>query len=173
MLGAGVQAATVATFADPAVNGSTPLFTLSGGTLTGGWSNPGLKLLMPITGQTYSDATFGMSPLAYDGGTGLSGGNLQFFDSGESLVLRIDFSAARFYGPFGFGASDLAGQVVTVSGPGIPTSLFDESFAFSFANQTIIPGGLTWTASFTSSAVPETSSLLLLGLGLAGWLRRR
>jgi hypothetical protein len=157
---------TVATFSDPSPSSQSPLFWLQSGTLTGGWSQPGLTLVMPITSQVYSNATFEMTPLTYFGGTSLSGGTVEFFDSSSNLVLQIDFNAAQFYGPFGYGASDLVGEVVTFSGPGLPTPLTDESFAFSFANQLTIPDGYSWTASLTSSAtVPEPATFVLLGLG--------
>lgn len=169
-------AATVATFADPAVDGSTPLFELAGTTFTGGWSGSNLDLEVPITGDVWQDATFTMLPLTVVGVGQLSSGWIEFYKSpadGGGLALRIDFDAA-FLAPFGFGASDtFLGQTVTFTGPGIPAGLVDETFAFSFANPVYTGDGYTYTASFTSSAVPEPGSLVLLGLGLLQLLRRR
>lgn len=170
------NAYTIGTFADPSPSGAEPLFELDGFNFTGEWTKPGLTLVMPITSQIYPNATFQMTPLTWNGATGLSGGTLTFYNAAQTLVLQIDFDAAWYFGPFGFGASDLAGQTVTMTGPGLPAGLYEETFAFSFANQTATPNGFTWTASFTSSAIPEPTSLSLLGLGLVQWLaasRRR
>jgi hypothetical protein len=56
---------------------------------------------------------------------------------------------------------------VTITGSEIVGSLTDESFAFGFGNQLPLSGdwnkGYTATASFTSSAVPEPATLVLLG----------
>jgi hypothetical protein len=167
---------TVATFSDPAADGSTPLFELSGTSFTGGWSGLNLMLDMPITGSVWPDATFTVTPLTVTGPGQLSSGTLDFFKSpadGGGLVLQIDFNEASL-APFGWGASDVfLGQDVTFSGPGIPSGLTAETFAFSFANPIPTPDGFTYTASFTSSAVPEPASLLLLVLGAIKALRRR
>lgn len=167
---------TVAAFSDPAVDGTTPLFTRIGNTLSGGWSgHPSLSLDLhvPITGQTWPNSTFTMTPLTIGTGGVLSAGTIWFYNAAATLVLRIDFDAATLYAPFGWGASFMAMQDVTFSGPGIPTNLVDEQFAFSFANPVQVPGGITWTASFTSSAIPEPASLMVLATGMALLARRR
>jgi len=169
------SANTVATFADPAPDGATPLFTLAGASFTGGWSGTGLTLEVPFTGQSWNDATFTLTPLTLIGPGQLSAGTLEFFKSvpdGGGQILKIDFDFAGL-ALFGFGASDVFGQAVTISGPGLPIGLTDETFAFSFANPVPTSNGYTFTAAFTSSAIPEPTGLALLGLGVCGLLRRR
>jgi hypothetical protein len=167
LLVASADADTIATFADPAPDGSMPLFELDGETLSGGWSSTGLDLLTPISGDEFPDATFTMTDLTVldpDEGA-LSAGTIAFFDDGGSLILQIDFDSAQLFAPFGFGASVLVGHDISFSGPIITIPLEEESFAFSFANQITTPDGFTWTAAFTSSAIPEPGTLMLVVLG--------
>jgi hypothetical protein len=166
---------TIATFADPSPSAEVGhLFELSDNQLSGGWLEPGLDLITPITGEVYEDATFTMTDLTLDELGQTSNGTIQFFESGDDLILQIDFYAGQAYPPFGFGATSLiVGQNVSFSGPIITMPLEEESFAFSFANQIETPTGHTWTAAFTSSAVPEPGALLLLGLGSAALVMGR
>ncbi len=168
---------TVATFSDPAANGSTPLFTLTGNattigsTISGGWNGTGLNLFIPWTSTTYPDATFTMDPLTVTAPYVLSGGQIKFFDNLNNPILQIDFDSASLFAPVGFGANTLEGNNVSFSGPAIsPFSIFgEESFAFSFANQVIkssSPLVRTYTAAFTSSAlIPEPATLALIVFG--------
>ncbi len=157
---------TIATFADPASDGSTPLFTLSGSTLSGGWSDTGLDLVTPISGDEFPDATFTMTDLTVLDTEGtLSGGTIEFFDNVGGLILQIGFDSGQLFAPFGFGASTLVGHNVSFSGPIITFPLEEELFSFSFANQITTPDGFTWTAAFTSSAIPEPATLTLLVVG--------
>ena len=60
------QAATILTFADPADGPSTPLFTLAGGQLTGGWAsgNTGLTLETPgLAAPDFVNAWFDFTPV--------------------------------------------------------------------------------------------------------------
>src|SRR5262245_57763209 len=65
---------TIATFDDPALDGSTPLFHFVSaapgvGVLSGGWSATGLDLDAPgLVTTSFSDATFTMSNVAATGG---------------------------------------------------------------------------------------------------------
>lgn len=176
LLGSGsVGADTVTTFADPAIDGSTPLFERSGDTLSGGWSNTGLDLITPISGDVFPDAVFSMTDLTVGPGGALSAGVIEFHDfaPGGVLLLRIEFDSALLFEPFGFGASEMSGQNVIFSGAIISAPLVEQSFAFGFANPVTTPAGATWTASFTSSAIPEPSVVCLLALGAAAVCARR
>lgn len=188
-------AATIATFADPALNGTTPLFTVDviGGQITGGWSDArtGLNLHLPVPGpnppgiEVYNNAWFTMTPLAYAGtlASGTTGpGTIEFFADGTvgPVLLRITFDSAQVdYSP-GFGADNIismnnvafSGQETTNWGP---TS--DESFSFTFVNKEYLGAGpnytgYTATASFTASALPEPATCLLMSL-VGTWLLRR
>lgn len=158
------RAETIATFADPTISGDPPLFELDdlAGTLNGGWSNPGLELIMPCTSKTYPDATFEMTELTWiQPYVSLTGGTLKFHDNTNALVLQIEFDGAVYHGA-GFGASVLTLNQVTITGPSLPANLEDAAFAFAFANPKVNGNRHTWSASFTSSAIPEPGSLLLL-----------
>lgn len=170
LFAASAGADTIATFADPAPSGGGDqyLFELSDTTFSGGWQDEGLDLITPWTGEVYEDATFTMTPLTVGDFGVTTGGMIQFFESAGALILQIDFDAGQLYAPFGFGASSLVtGHNVSFSGPIISIPLEEESFSFSFANQTTTPTGFTWTAAFTSSAVPEPTTVVLLMLGSA------
>jgi hypothetical protein len=167
---------TIATFADPAVNGSKPLFTvnLAGDLITGGWadSNTGLTLQIPYSGNIYHNAFFTMTDIAYtdDTSTITGGGTIKFFADGQSTsttpLIQISFVAGHV-SLYGFGAMNtFSPDGVTITGSEIVGSLTDDaSFAFGFGNQSLIlPQGFTATGSFTSSAeAPEPVTLLLLG----------
>ena len=173
--GASASTFTVATFADPAVDSNAPLFSLVGNQFQGGWSGANLNLLTPgLPGPDVLNAKFTMPALtATLIGTGtwsLTGGVITFTDALNTPVFTIAFDAASLVSNIGFGASDLALQNVTFSDPN-GTFLTNERFAFSFANEATTANGTTWTASFTSSAIPEPASIVLLML--TGLLCRR
>lgn len=167
---------TIATFADPAADASTPLFDFDGSTLTGGWSSTGLTLLTPASPlPDFDDVTFSMTPLTASGAApfySLGGGTIEFFD-GVDLLMRIEFDGGTLAAPFGFGSSEFASQNVVFSGPIVPPGLSGEAFAFSFANPVGSPSDFTVTASFTSSAIPEPASMLLVLLGVPMAIRHR
>jgi hypothetical protein len=189
---------TVATFADPALNTSTPLFTIDGigNTVNGGWGDnkTGLNFEVVWTGNTYNNAYFTMTqltitskPITVPNATlayfTTSGGTIKFFKDNDPTsampILQIDFdSLSCTFGGLG-GDNVFSGNNVKFSGFEIGnTVLSEETFAFSFANlrafNSVLPdNGYTSTASFTSSAVPEPVTLALLGIGGMALLRRR
>jgi hypothetical protein len=173
---------TIVTFSDPALDATTPVFTLAGDQFQGGWSGPNLDLLTP--GLPIGDilnAKFTMTPLTatliVPGYWSLTGGTIDFLTAADALVFRINFQSASLAPSIGFGASDLALQSVTFFDPAQPGQPFGQDrFAFSFANDAVTLDGISWTASFTSSAIPEPASAGLLvvgGLVLTSLRRRR
>jgi hypothetical protein len=182
-------AVTIATFADPSMDADNPLFTvdLVNNLITGGWADTkmGLSLVIPYSGNTYTDAFFTMTNVSYSGDTGggsTGGGTIKFFADGQDTnttpLIQIAFNSGHVT-LLEFGAMDLFySDGVAIIGSEIAGTLMDESFAFSFANHTPLNGdlgnGYTATASFTSSAtIPEPATIALLGLGALSLLRRK
>jgi hypothetical protein len=202
MLVGNAYSGTVATFADPALNASTPLFNINGvaNTVTGGWGDDqtGLNLQVVWTGNTFNNAFFTMTPLTITAkpvnGTLVyfttSGGIIKFFKDGDltsaTPILQINFdSLSCTYGGLG-GDNVFSANGVKFSGSEIgSTTLSEETFAFSYANlkmlnlasatngSTAPANGYTATASFTSSAVPEPATLALLSIGAMTMFRKR
>ena len=176
------HADTIATFADPALNGTTPLFSYDAGAgmLSGSWAGTGLTLQTPgLSAPDYTNVTFSMSAAAVSGShplASIGAGQIDFFDNTSALIMSVSWDAASLTS-FGFGASQFAAQNVSFSGPAIPIGFTDQSFAFSFANVINNPtnGSFTATASFTSSAtIPAPGALALIGMGgLVAGRRRR
>jgi len=172
---AGARAATIATFSDPAQDGSTPLFTVdvSASQLSGSWTGSGLDLIVPIASTVFNDATFVMDPVTFDPNTGtLGAGGIRFFDNMQREVLRVSFDSGALFEPFGFGASFIRGDSVIFSSDVISLPpLREETFAFGFSNRVDWGDTVTYTAAFTASAIPEPASLGLITLGAIAMLR--
>jgi hypothetical protein len=187
MLVAGAVAAnagTIASFADPTGHPASPMFTFNTNTnlLTGSYTGTGLTLKTPgfLGGGEVSDVKFEMSsvnltPILPGSIYGAGAGVITFYTSSiTNPLFTVNFGGGTLVNPFSFGASELIGQSVSFSGPNVPAGLSGEQFSFAFANAAdVAPGVRTYTASFTSSAVPEPGTMAALGLGVAALLRRR
>jgi len=173
---------TIATFADPSQNSNNPLFTVnfSNMTLDGGWSDTktGLTLQIPYNGHTFVNAWFDVTDVIalssvipgifYSTGPG----EINFYKDNTQTnpLVAINFDSGSV-SPYGFGANEVLFTLanVTITGSEITGALSQEQFAFSFANLAYLEGSTKWddgftaTASFTSSAIPEPATLLLLG----------
>ncbi|MFA5554181.1 MAG: PEP-CTERM sorting domain-containing protein [Phycisphaerae bacterium] len=168
---------TIATFADPTADASTPLFTVdfNGSLITGGWAGTGLNLNV-LSSTTYYDAVFTITDVTITSdsdpffGFKTEGGTIKFFESDQTTeILTVEFNVG-WVTISQLGGADFEGQDVTITGPALGGLILDEeTFAFSFTNQLPIQGdltdGFTATAAFTSSAVPEPATIILLSLG--------
>lgn len=180
---------TIATFDDPAADSTTPLFTIdftagTNGVINGGWMSTNLDLDV-LSSTVYYDAKFRMTSLNLTTetdpfrGTRTERGAIYFLSSTDDHLLQIEFDSAWFtiWG-IGSGETVLLGNDVTITGEALGgLVLSEESFAFSFTNHMPLEGsfqnGFTATASFTSSAVPDPGTVVLLGVGSLVMIRRK
>lgn len=192
------QPFTVATFADPSPGGDVPLFSvdLAGGLILGGWSDAltDLVLEVPAAGLTFTDAFLTLNdPFGGDsitivgrGGATTGPGVVSFFADGDDPgsvepLVRIEFGSASLT-PGALAADELLSlDVIQIDGRalGDTSGWSQRAFGFALANHVLLDpsdpsAGFTATASFTSSAVPEPSAMVLLlaGCGIMA-IRRR
>lgn len=184
------KAALVATFGDPGNTAATPMFTVdfrpAQNKLTGGWAygNTGLTLEF-YNGHNFENVWFEMTdvPLfSAPGNTG--GGEINFYENGSTTgpLLTIIFESGYVdYGNFGANVIFDADGVEFSGSEIIPGTFSEEQyFSFGFVNKTYLPDSTDWndgfiaaTAAFTSSAIPEPTTICLLGFGALTFLRRR
>lgn len=176
---------TMATFADPATDGTTPMFTWdkTANTLSGSWTMPGLVMDTPgfTGGGQQNDVMVMFDPVTMTSVVPnqvytLGSGKVTFYTTDvNDPFFTITFDSGTFVYPTAVGASSFSSDNVVFSGDNVPSGLMDNQFAFSFANASGGNDMETFTASFTSSAdvVPEPVSIFALGVGIAAMARRR
>ncbi|MCU0315025.1 MAG: PEP-CTERM sorting domain-containing protein [Fimbriimonadaceae bacterium] len=192
---AGVSSAsfTVATAQDPSASGTVvPMFFFdqnlnqisTAGATPGVSPVPGNMTVHLLGGATRANSSIVMAPVTVTPGAipGLftaGPGGVSFSDaSGE--YLKIDWDSATFFNGLLFGGQGATNNVrfsgTAVDGFG-PASWTSRQFSFALANARPGPTAntTTYTASFTSSAVPEpfTMAALALGAGMIAARRRR
>jgi hypothetical protein len=179
---------TIATFADPTVNGF-PLFTANLGSniFNGGWSDAlnGLTLQVPFKSHTFTNAWFDMTPLTLSANVpgyiyNTGGGSINFYaDHGTTPLLTFTFDKGMLSPFFGMSSNEtLVLANVTITGSEITSPVVREQFSFSFANLAPLSGnfdnGFTSSGSFTSSAVvPEPATIGLLSIGALSIFKKR
>jgi len=163
---------TVAAFANPSPGSDNPLFTVdfTNDTISGGWTDAGLTLEIPVGNASYNNATFIMSQLQYTfndigGAYTTGGGTIIFKDTFDTPVLTISFNKLWLESRQS-GMNAINGDGVIFEGPDFGILTYEAQFGFTFANTVDTQDGYTATGSFDSSAVvPEPATILLLGSG--------
>lgn len=166
---------TVGTFSDPALDGTTPLFSVTATTVVGSWTGTGLTLELPVVGQTFTDVQMDMQSVTRTG-TNLGAGVINFYTTDPNApIFSITFDSASIFEPFGAGGSYVTSNDVSFGGSALASvsGLSQEHFFFSFANPVSGQNGNTYTASMTSSAVPEPATMVVLAGGAALMAARR
>lgn len=180
--GSFAQSRTMVTFADPSLDGSNKLFVFNTTTniLTGSYTGTGMTVQTPgVGGGSVANAKFTTSAIQltqvpgsgiYTGGAG----QVRFYtEDANQPFFVVDFTGATLFNPLNFGASQLNGSGVQFSGPNVPGGLTQQQFSFALANPTVNGNEISYTSSFTSSAVPEPATMTALALGAVSLLRRR
>lgn len=181
------QSFTLATFADPTLDATTPMITFLSsntnplnlsGTLSGSWTGSGLTLITPnlpggpFANARFSLATAGGGAISVSNGA-VSAGVVTFRNSANAVLFSINFQSA-VYNNSGVGGNFLINSGISFTNGLLNVSNFTNgAFGFAFANPTTSGNQITYTASFTSSAVPEPASLAALGLGAIALIKRR
>ena len=175
---ASANAITVATFDDPAADGSTPLFTVTDDAISGSWTGTGLTLEVPATAMSFDDVKMLMDPVTRTGDDLGAGIVIFYTDDVLSPIFTMAFNSGSIFEPFTSGSSVIAGDAVEFGGSALVGAdpLINEQFSFSFANAVGLGSATrTYTAAMTSSAdaVPEPATMALMGFGAAAIAARR
>ncbi len=191
---------TIATFADPSEDSNWPLFTVDfiNNTINGGWDDnkTGLILEIPYSGYTvennnaFIDAWFDITEVTitsqFPTPTGIYGstgpGVINFYEDNTQtnplVIINFDIGSIS---PYDFGANEVlfTASNVTITGSKIIDALSQEQFSFSFANLAKLSGSTDWddgftaTAAFTSSAIPEPTTICLLAMGSLVFIKNK
>lgn len=178
--GASAQSFTVGAHSDPSPSGAAPVFNVTDFTVSGSWLQPGLTLSIQAPGAvaTYSDVNFRFGPVSRSGNTLGAGSALYYTNDINNPLFSITWQSGFIVEPFLAGASFFTASGVNFGGSAIaalnPAGWSNQQFTYSFAN----PGGIggperTYTASMTSSAVPEPATMTVLALAALAAARRR
>ncbi len=172
------QAVTIATHDDPALDGSTPLFTVTDSSVSGSWTGTGLTLFVPFTSTSYSDVQMSMASVSRTGLAMGSGIVIYYTNDINDPLFTMSFDSGTIVEPLTSGSSELNADNVYFGGSALigTDPLINEQFSFSFANPVGLGGQTrTYTAAMTSSAdaVPEPATMAIFGLGAAAFATRR
>ena len=187
---------TIATFADPAADGSMPLLEIDFNSekITSRWDdNSYTGLTLNVMGTPYDDVFFVITDSSSNVGVGYTGpvtsatvdaGEIEFFDADSNQLLLIEFKVAQltFTGLAGFNFMTVASDVI-ITGSAINDNLAEGeslaeggTFSFALSNHTPLGGdwndgytGYTTTSAFSCSAniIPEPATIGIMGIG---WL---
>lgn len=178
--GASAQSFTVGAHSDPSPSGAAPVFTITDTTVSGAWLQPGLTLSIQAPGAvaTYSDVNFQFGPVSRSGNSMGAGSAVYYTSDINNPLFSINWQSGFIVEPFLAGASFFTASGVTFGGSAIaalnPASWSNQQFTYSFANPAGIGGPQrTYTASMTSSAVPEPATMTVLALAALAAARRR
>lgn len=178
--GASAQSFTVGAHSDPSPSAAAPVFTITDFTVSGSWLQPGLSLSIQAPGAvaTYNSVNFQFGPVSRSGNNLGAGSALYYTNDINNPLFSITWQSGFIVEPFLAGASFFTASGVNFGGSAIaalnPAGWSNQQFTYSFAN----PGGIggperTYTASMTSSAVPEPATMTVLALAALVAARRR
>jgi MYXO-CTERM domain-containing protein len=178
--GASAQSFTVGAHSDPSPSGAAPVFNITDFTVSGSWLQPGLTLSIQAPGAvaTYNNVNFQFGPVSRSGNNLGAGSALYYTNDINNPLFSITWLSGFIVEPFFAGASFFTASGVNFGGSAIaalnPAGWSNQQFTYSFAN----PGGIggperTYTASMTSSAVPEPATMTVLALAALAAARRR
>lgn len=178
--GASAQSFTVGAHADPSSSGAAPVFTVTDSAVSGAWLQPGLTLSIQAPGAvaSFSNVSFAFGPVSRVGNVLGAGSAVYYTTDINNPLFSITWQSGFIVEPFLAGASFFTASDVNFGGSAIaalnPAAWSSEQFTYSFANPAGIGGPeRTYTASMTSSAVPEPATMTVLALAALAAARRR